>query len=525
MRILLSDIKVKYSFENGSPDEIALQEAERLIRKRLRTDPENLQISKKSIDARKGITFVYSVTAEVGSLGKIPADLPVKMYSEEEIKVNKGQKKLVHRPVIVGFGPAGMFAGLILSENGYSPVILERGADVETRVRRVDDFINNGILDTETNVQFGAGGAGTFSDGKLTTRINDTKASYVLKVLHSLGAPDDIVYKAKPHVGTDVLRDVVKNADRRIRELGGDIIYNCRASNIRNHRLSANGNEMGYDALVLAIGHSARDTYAELLESSYMIEPKPFSVGVRIEHLQEDIDRAMYGVFAGDPQLGHAEYQLSYRNGARGCYSFCMCPGGYVVPSSSDMGEIVTNGMSRRARDGINANSALCVSVNPEDYGSSPERAIEYQKNIEKRAFAAGGGNYAAPYQTVGDLLSGNKGSEYSRVVPTYMDGNVRCADLSSVFPPYIISMLKEGIHDFGKKIKGFDSEYIPLTGVETRTSSPVRIIRNEDYEAPGMDGVYPCGEGAGYAGGIVSAAVDGIRVALKIMEKYSPIL
>lgn len=522
-RIQINDIRVQYREGGRDFDAEAIHKAASLIHKKTGADPKNLQISKKSIDARKGISFVYTVYAEVECSERAIRDPAFKLFSEPELTLTKGTEKLSTRPVIVGFGPAGMFAGLLLAEQGYKPLILERGADVDARVRAVEKFIRDGVLDVNTNIQFGAGGAGTFSDGKLTTRINDPLIAYVLRILVDLGAPEDILYKAKPHIGTDVLRKVIRRADARIRELGGEIRYLSTAQKIGSGSLTVNGEKIPYEALVLAAGHSARDTYAELMQAGFLVEPKPFSVGVRAEHLQADIDKAMFKEHAGDEALGHAEYQLSYRQGERGCYTFCMCPGGTVVPSASEEGGVVTNGMSTRARDGRNANAAVCVSVHPEDYGSDPLKAIEFQRNLERAAYRAGGGNYAAPMQTVGDLLHDRSGTEYSKIVPTYRDGNVKPYDFNKIFPPFVVEMLKAGLSNFGKKIKGYDEACVPLTGVETRTSAPVRILRGEDCTAVGHPDIYPCGEGAGYAGGIVSAAVDGIRVASKIIARYAP--
>ncbi len=482
-----------------------------------------MQISKKSVDARREISFVYTVYGEVCCKDKAIDDPAFRLYCEPELTVKLGKEPLKHSPVIVGFGPAGMFAGLLLAKYGYRPLILERGADVDKRTAAVEHFTKTGQLDTETNIQFGAGGAGTFSDGKLTTRINDPLIAYVLRTLVELGAPEDILYKAKPHVGTDVLREVVRHTDQRIRELGGQIRYETAAGQIGGNSLFAGGEKIPFEGLILATGHSARDTYAQLMDSGFMVEPKPFSVGVRAEHWQDDIDKALFRGYAGDPALGKGEYQLSYRRGNRGCYTFCMCPGGTVVPSASEEGGVVTNGMSRRARDGKNANAAVCVSVHPEDYGNDPRKAIAFQRGLEQAAYRAGGEDYTAPMQTVGDLLSGRWGTEYGRIVPTYRDGQVKPWDLHKIFPSFVTDMLKEGLADFGKKIRGYADGDVPLTGVETRTSAPVRILRGEDCTAVGHPTIYPCGEGAGYAGGIVSAAVDGIRVALKLMEKYAP--
>lgn len=507
-------------------DAEAIRKAAVILKKKTGVAPHNLQISKKSIDARKRaeLSFVYTVYAETeAEVSVIENDPDIRLFTEPELHLTHGTKKAEHRPVIVGFGPAGMFAALVLAENGFRPIIFERGASVDERVAAVEKYVRDGILDTDTNIQFGAGGAGTFSDGKLTTRVGDSNIAYVLRRLRMLGAPEDIEYKAKPHIGTDILRDVVREADRVITSLGGEIHYKTKVTNITDNSISAGGNTVPYTTLILATGHSARDTYDELIERGYLVEPKPFSVGVRAEHLQEDIDFAMYGRFAGDTALGHAEYQLSYREGDRGCYTFCMCPGGTVVPSASEEETIVTNGMSTRARDGRNANAAVCVSVKPEDCGNTPHGAIEFQRNLERIAYRAAGFNGTAPMQTVGDLLSGKHGTNYSKIVPTYRGGLVTPCDFNTIFPPYITDLLKKGLVNFGKKINGYDNADVPLTGVETRTSAPVRIMRGEDLTAVGHSGVYPCGEGAGYAGGIVSAALDGIRVAAKIMEIYQP--
>ena len=520
-KILVNGIKVQYN-KSADYDEEAVYKASEKIKKETGCVPKNLRISKKSIDARREITFVYSVFAEVETDKKIELS-DIKEYSAPDFVLEPGNEQLSERPVIVGFGPAGIFAGYLLAQYGYKPLIVERGASVGERVEAVERFIRDGILDTSTNIQFGAGGAGTFSDGKLTTRINDPHIVYVTEVLHKLGAPDDIMYKAKPHIGTDILRKVVENADREITRLGGEIRYKSKAENITPSSVEINGEKIQCGVVILACGHSARDTYGDLIKEGFCVEPKPFSVGVRIEHLQKDIDIAMYGSHAGDKQLGHAEYQLSWRNGERGCYTFCMCPGGEVVPSASEEGGVVTNGMSRHSRDGKNANAAVCVSVLPDDYGSNPIGAIEFQRNLERAAYNAGGKNYCAPMQTVGDFLNDKHGTEYSRIIPSYRNARVKCADFSKLFPPFVTGMLKSGLLNFGKKIKGYDTPDAPLTGVETRTSSPIRILRGENLCAIGHDGIYPCGEGAGYAGGIVSAAVDGLRVASKIITRYKP--
>ena len=531
IRLETGNVKVPYrpGLSGEEADAEALAEAGKRIRRYCGADGANLRVAKKSIDARRGgICFVYTVYGEVPSASRIAERLKAagdvfRIRSEPVVGKIKGEAFLSHRPVIAGFGPAGMFAGLLLAEEGYRPLILERGAPVDERTEAVARFIRDGVLDGESNVQFGAGGAGTFSDGKLTTRIGDPLAAWVLEKLHELGAPDDILYKAKPHVGTDVLRTVVANADARIRSLGGEIRYHAAARAIRDGRLTAGGEDIPFDALILATGHSARDTVGELLGAGYAVEAKPFSVGVRAEHLQKDIDEALFHEYAGDLTLGRGEYQLSVRRGERGCYTFCMCPGGTVIPSASEAGGVVTNGMSERARDGINANAAVCVSVLPGDFGGSPLGAVSFQRELERAAFEAGGRNYDAPYQTVGDFLSGRSGTEYSKIVPTYRGGGVKVSDLTKLLPPFVTEMLRLGLTDFGKKLRGYDDPAVPLTGLETRTSSPVRILRGEDGCAVGKPGIYPCGEGAGYAGGIVSAAVDGIRTAEHLMAAYRP--
>ena len=490
-----------------------------------------MKLRRRSVDARKknDIRFVCSVEAATkpSRMRKKCADVVQK--ADAPIIPEYGLEPMGSRPVIVGMGPAGMFCALLLAENGYEPIVLERGDGVDKRSESVERFFRSGTLDPESNIQFGAGGAGTFSDGKLVTRINDDKCSYVLERFHEFGAHEDILYEAKPHIGSDVLRGVVKNLEARIILLGGKIYYRSRVDRIdirggRAVSVVAAGLKTECSALVLAIGHSARDTYGMLMENGFFIEPKPFSVGLRAEHLQEDIDQALYGKFAGHPRLKHGEYALSAKSGTRGVYTFCMCPGGEVVAAASEEGGVVVNGMSSYARSGKNANSAVCVSVRCEDYGSKPDLAIEYQRMIERAAYAAGGSDYNVPLQTVGDFISGKTGTEPSRIESTYMGGGkYTLADLNAILPPYISSGIMDGILAFDKKISGFAAPDALLSGVETRTSAPVRITRSGERTALGYDNIYPCGEGAGYAGGITSAAVDGINTALAIMKKYAP--
>ncbi|MBE6714492.1 MAG: hypothetical protein E7575_04290 [Ruminococcaceae bacterium] len=520
MRIVIDNIRVPIS---AGDDEIIAVAKKKLKSSGISYNCDSVHIHKKSIDARRkgNISFVSSVTAigETACTDKVYD--AIKITPVEELSFDAGNEELRGRPFIIGFGPAGMFCGLVLASLGLRPVILERGDGIEKRVQKVDSFYRTGKLDTESNIQFGAGGAGTFSDGKLVTRIGDARCSYVLEKLRDLGAPESILWKAKPHIGTDILRKVVVNAEKEITALGGEIKYNTKVDAVGDGYVVINGETVPCGLAVLAPGHSSRDTYASLLSDNYAIEAKPFSVGVRIEHLQHELDRAMFGDESLALRLGHAEYQLSHRRGERGVYTFCMCPGGEVVAAASEEGGVVTNGMSRYARDARNANAAVAVSVLPQDFLKDPACAIEFQRKLERVAFRAGGGNYAAPCQSVGAFYEGKPGGYSSRIIPSYMNGNVTGADFNMLLPGFVVSMLKEGLRVFGKKIKGYDSSDVPMTGIETRTSAPVRILRDERFCAFGYELVYPCGEGAGYAGGITSAAVDGIRVAEAILRRF----
>lgn len=520
-RILVDGIRLPISADDRDAVSVALK---KLKKSGIPFTENTLHIHKKSVDARRkqNISFVYSVTCDgegdLSSFSNIPG---IRICREEELCFKRGDEMLLERPYIIGFGPAGMFCGLILAMHGLRPVILERGSAVDERVLKIDEFYKTGRLDTETNIQFGAGGAGTFSDGKLVTRIGDARVAFVLRTLYELGAPGEILWKAKPHVGTDILRTVVKNADELIRSLGGEIRYDTKADAVGDGYIVVGGEKIPCGLCVLAIGHSSRDTYSRLLSDNFAVEAKPFSVGVRAEHLQQELDRAMYGDEALFEKLGHAEYQLSLRKGERGVYTFCMCPGGQVMAAASEEGGVVTNGMSYHARDGVNANAAVAVSVLPSDFSGDPIGAIEFQRRLERAAFEAGGRTYAAPCQSVGAFFEGKEGGLGDRIVPTYMNSNVKAADFNRLLPDFVSSMLKEGLRSFGQKIKGYDSPDVPLTGIETRTSAPVRILRDERFCALGHSFVYPCGEGAGYAGGITSAAVDGIRVAEAILSRF----
>lgn len=500
------------------------------------TSDVEMNIFKKSVDARKkeDVRLVYSVSLKTERRGdeRKFSKLGARKVESDELLVKRGNVKMTSRPLVVGMGPAGLFCALILAENGYRPIIIDRGDSVQDRVRAVDRFYSQRVLDTESNIQFGAGGAGTFSDGKLLTRINDPRCSYVLDTLRRFGAPEDITLKAKPHIGTDILRGVVDNMLSEIKRLGGEVIYRCKLTDIEESDgyvvAKTTKGDFLCSTLVLAPGHSARDTYRMLIEKNFSISAKPISVGVRIEHKRSFIEQALYGRFAGVASLGAAEYALSDTKGERGVYTFCMCPGGEVVAAASEDGGVVVNGMSSYARDGENSNSAIAVSVRPDDFepidGSLALGAIEYQRRIERAAFAAGGGDYSVPVQTVGDFLDNKRGSQPRGVMPTYMGGTCfKVADMDDILPDYVTKTLRYGLLSFDNKIKGFATDEALLSGAETRTSAPIRILRGEDMRAIGMGNIYPCGEGAGYAGGITSAAVDGVKVALAIAARFAP--
>ena len=510
----------------------AIREARRRLRGvRLLSEGMELSVYKKSVDARDKdrVRLVYTVVAR----GQVPASLSegldgITRLVEAEPTPSIGNAPLSSRPIVVGSGPCGLFCALLLAEAGYRPILLERGGDVAERRLAYRRLIEEGYLDPETNVQFGAGGAGTFSDGKLVTRIRDPFGSCVLKTFVRFGAPEEILTLAKPHIGTDILGTVVTNILSEIARLGGDVLMHTTLEGFSAKdgvltSVSTSRGEMKAGALVLAVGHSARDTYEMLLSRGFSVEPKAFSVGMRIEHLQEDIDRAMYGRYAGHPALGHAEYTLSSDTKTRGVYTFCMCPGGEVMAAASEEGGVAVNGMSYHARDGRNANSAVLATVFREDYGNTPQNAIAFQRKIERAAFLAAGGDYRAPVVTVGDFLNGEAKREPDRVLPTYREGRVTVASPDTYLPRIYTDAIRRALVRFGKTLSGFDAPDAILTGAETRTSAPLRILRGEDHTALGYENIYPAGEGAGYAGGITSAAVDGVRTALALMAKYKP--
>ncbi len=493
----------------------------------------SLIIRRRSVDARKKqeIRIVYTVDVTLRPKNRnyhLPKDTKIAKADTEYYKIPACVATPQQRPVVVGFGPAGIFAALVLARAGLNPLVIERGDPVELRQEKVNAFWNGGTLDTESNVQFGEGGAGTFSDGKLNTGINDIRIAWVLGQLACAGADPDICYDAKPHIGTDVLSKVVRNLREEILSLGGEIRFSTKLVGIKETdgrltsiRIVHNGTEeeIPCQKMILAIGHSARDTFRMLLAQGIPMEPKPFSMGVRIEHPQEMVNRAQYGEMAGHPHLPVADYKLSVHlpNGGS-AYTFCMCPGGTVVAATSEEGKVCTNGMSYRARNGKHANSALLVSLNPSDFpDSSPLGGMLWQEEMEKAAYKMGGGTYAAPAQTVGSFLGTDEGA--ASLPATYQRGVVHC-DLHELFPERITKVLEEAIPLLGKKLQGFDDPFALMTAPETRSSSPVRILRNEGKESS-LLGLFPCGEGAGYAGGITSAAVDGILCAEALMASY----
>lgn len=530
---LVRNIKVRCTMDNSDLiDALAVDKAWSAVKKLKISSllsKSNAFVYKKSIDARdrKNIFLIYTIAFRLDNNSEINC----KATGVEFVTVcndypfYEHNKTVSERPVVVGFGPSGMFCALALAKAGLRPIVVERGDDVDTRAEKVNCYWNNGVLDTNSNVQFGEGGAGTFSDGKLLTRISDKLCYFVLSELVRHGAPHEILYLAKPHIGTDNLRRVVKSIRNEIISLGGQVRFNSCFTRIINDsfgrvsEIVINNNErISCDSLFLCIGHSARDTVKSLMSSGVYVEPKPFSVGVRIEHLQSDIDNALYGDFAGAPSLGKAQYTLSKKFDNRAVYSFCMCPGGVVVASASDEGQIVTNGMSYYARDGLNANSAIAVSVDTSDYGDTVDNAIDFQERIERNAFSLAGSDGSAPIQLLGDFLNGTCVNEPSRILPTYTGKTVvRNADF--VFPEFITNNLRRGLVMFERDINGFCVNDAVLTFPETRTSSPIRINRDSGYLARGFSNIYPCGEGAGYAGGITSAAVDGLRAAIAYLN------
>ncbi len=499
---------------------------------------QSLRVARISTDARKKNDIVQLYSLRLGLAGQDEARILKKersdverVQAQEPLAFAAGDKPLDAPVIVVGMGPAGIFASYALARYGYRPVVIERGRDVESRTADVETFCATGKLDTQSNVMFGEGGAGAFSDGKLVTRIKDPLAQTVLETLASFGAPEEVCIQAKPHVGTDKLKETVKNLRAEILRLGGEVRFNTTLTGIelcdgvlKAVRVQENGlaTRLPCAACVLAPGQGARDTYRMLFSAGLELAPKAFAVGVRIEHPRALIDEAQFGRFAGNPRLGAAEYHLSEQVGARGVYTFCMCPGGVVIASASEAEQVVTNGMSYYARDGENSNAAIVVQVTPADYGGDALSGLRFQDSIERAAYKAGGGDFIAPACLAGDFLASRATKSLGAVKPTYRPG-VRTADLGACLPDYIVNGIQGGIRAFGRRIKGYDMHDAVITAVESRTSAPIRIVRDEKREATRCKGLYPAGEGAGYAGGIVSAAVDGLRAAQAIMAQYKP--
>ncbi|WDE14144.1 NAD(P)/FAD-dependent oxidoreductase [Thalassomonas haliotis] len=498
----------------------------------LKISPEQVvksTVFRRGIDARnkKSIFLMYTLDVETRLddelLAKFDRDPNIKKTPDMAYKfVAQAGEDLQERPVVVGFGPCGIFVGLVLAEMGYKPIILDRGKEVRERTKDTFGFWRKKQLNTESNVQYGEGGAGTFSDGKLSTQIKDKK-HYSRKVLNEFvdaGAPEEILYVSKPHIGTFKLVSMVEKMRAKIIALGGEIRFGARVDDLHledgqvTGLTLADGSQIKSKHIALAIGHSARDTFEMIHNKGIYVEAKPFSVGFRVEHKQSLIDKNYYGEFAGHPTLGAADYKLVHHcNNGRSVYSFCMCPGGTVVAATSEENRVVTNGMSQYSRNEMNANSAIVVGIDPSDYPGHPLAGIDFQRQLESAAYQLGGENYDAPAQLVGDFLKGKSSQSLGEVEPSYKPG-IKLTDLSKLLPDYCIDAIREALPAFNRKIKGFAMDEATLTGVETRTSSPICIKRDDSLQSLNTRGLFPAGEGAGYAGGIMSAAIDGIKVA-----------
>jgi len=489
-------------------------------------------MERKSVDARKNnVKILYTLIVTVSGNARLPENVPLAL-PVESIELKIGTKELSSPPVIIGAGPCGLFTALALAQKGYKPIVLERGEDVAKRKEQVERFFRGGTHNEENNVLFGDGGAGAFSDGKLTARGRDEYGNFVLRTLSDHGAPKDIHYLNKPHIGTDVLTGVIQSIKKEIKRLGATWINGAKVTGLRQKdgRLVEVVYEKGgqriavpCECAVLAIGHSARDTFFSLHEEGIAMTFKPFAAGLRIEHPQRLIDEAQYGRYAGHEKLGAADYALTAKYGDRGVYTFCMCPGGFVVPSVSEAGHLCVNGMSYHRRDGQNANAAVVVQVAQHDCGSDALDGIRFQRQFEKKAYELTH-DYLAPVQMLSDFFHKRKGSKLGAVKPSYPRG-FEFVNLWDCLPDFIANGIAVAMAQFDQKLHGFSSKDAVLTGVEMRTSSPVRILRNEKRQSESMAGVYPAGEGAGYAGGIISSAADGLRTAFAIMEEYAPLL
>lgn len=535
---------MRYLFRNlrSTLDETA-EELTRRIAKKLRLSPGSfeLMLYRESIDARHN-TVVKNLQVLITT--DIPPVIPpsltrdVVAWSPIELDLTPGTTPMPHRPIIIGSGPCGLFAGLILAEAGLKPIIIERGRSVELRHVDIERFWSEGILDPSSNVQFGEGGAGTFSDGKLTSRSKDPRVCHVLSTFVRFGAPEEILWQQYPHIGTDILSDVVRAIRRHIEGLGGTYHFETALTGIRFGSTPTSSGKRpvcGIDTtkghfdcehLILAIGHSARDTFRMLHEMGVAMENKPFAMGFRIEHPQLMIEKAQYGAFANDPRLPRASYRLTARTlepeDPHGVYTFCMCPGGYVVNAASEAEALCVNGMSFHARNGANANAAVLTTLSTEELPDALFSGMLLQEQVEREAFRLGGGDYSVPVQTVADFIAGRPSTMLGAVHPTVLP-RYTLTDLNGLYPPQITAAIKEALIQWDKKIPGFCHDDAVLTGVETRSSSPIRLLRDDDYESESIAGLYPCGEGSGYAGGIVSSAIDGLKVAQMLVSRFSP--
>ncbi len=532
--------QLKLPIEAG---QVKIEEKIRRILKVSDEMPIRWNIFRRSLDARRGreFSFIYIIDVESPKEERIWKKIAgqsgvERMETPRGYEIPQGLKS-AQRPVVVGFGPAGMFCGLVLAKAGLRPIIIERGRKVEERARDVETFCEQGILNPESNVQFGEGGAGTFSDGKLNTLVKDKnrRGRFVLEEMVKAGAPEEILYVNKPHVGTDRLKETVKNIRLKIERLGGTFYFECRLTGlevgadwgITGITVCNQGQEEKWpcDTVFLGIGHSARDTFAMLRDTQIPMEQKAFAVGVRVEHLQSRIDEAQYRQYAGSPYLGAADYKLTHQaaNG-RGVYTFCMCPGGHVIAAASEEGGVVTNGMSNFAREGENSNSAVLVTVTPADYKVWENEhgvlaGVEFQRSLERAAYQLGGSDWSAPVQRLEDFVANRPSTGWGQVKPSYT-GKIKPSNLRDILPDYVGDSIAEGLVAFEKHLEGFADPDALLTGVESRSSSPVRILRDEESLMSRCHGLYPMGEGAGYAGGIMSAAMDGMRVAEAWMGK-----
>lgn len=521
--------QIKVSINKNTEEEIKEKVAKKLHIKK--QEILSFKINKQSIDAREkpNLYFIYEILVNVKNEKQVlkkNVNNDVSFYEEEKFQIEKfGTKKMKHRPIIVGSGPAGLFCAYLLSFYGYKPLIIERGKDITERTKDVEKFWKDNRLNLNSNIQFGLGGAGTFSDGKLNTLVKDKRhiGKKVFEIFVECGAPKEIMYLNKPHIGTDLLKNVISNLKEKIEKQGGEFLFDTTLTDIiikkeRIEKIEVNHNEfIDCENLILAIGHSARDTVEMLLKRNIEMKPKPFAIGIRIEHPQEMINKSQYGIKESS-ELGPASYKLTYQTKkGRGVYSFCMCPGGYVVNASSEKKRLAINGMSNHKRDSKNANSAILVTVSEKDFGPNILDGINFQRQLEEKAYKTGNGNI--PIQLYKDLKQNKTTSTLGQVEPIFK-GNYTLCNISEILPDYIIEALIEAIDYFDTKIKGFNRKDAIIAAVESRSSSPVRIVRDENYLS-NIRGIYPCGEGAGYAGGITTSAMDGIKVAEQIISEY----